>query len=57
MQQEEGFNDNNDLNNGDPNKKDLKFHERGPQIDENVNVKICDLGNGCWTHFHFTQRI
>ncbi len=31
-----------------------KVHERGPLIDENVNVKICDLGNGCWTHFHFT---
>ncbi len=31
-----------------------KTHERGPLIDENVKVKICDLGNGCWTHFHFT---
>ena len=20
-------------------------------------MKICDLGNGCWTHYHFTQRI
>lgn len=34
-----------------------KYHERGPLIDENVFVKICDLGNGCWTHYHFTQRI
>jgi len=34
-----------------------KQHERGPLIDESVNVKICDLGNGCWTHYHFTQRI
>lgn len=32
-------------------------HERGPLIDENVVVKICDLGNGCWTHYHFTQKI
>ena len=32
-------------------------HERGPLIDDKVKVKICDLGNGCWTHFHFTQRI
>lgn len=30
------------------------MHERGPLIDENVRVKICDLGNGCWTHYHFT---
>lgn len=37
--------------------KKEKFHERGPLVDENVFVKICDLGNGCWTHFHFTQRI
>lgn len=35
----------------------VKQHERGPLIDENVRVKICDLGNGCWTHYHFTQRI
>jgi serine/threonine-protein kinase SRPK3 len=26
-------------------------------IDENVRVKICDMGNGCWTHHHFTSNI
>ena len=33
------------------------MHERGPLADENINLKICDLGNGCWTHHHFTQKI
>ena len=31
--------------------------KRGPKIDESVICKICDLGNGCWTHHHFTSRI
>ena len=26
-------------------------------IDENVKVKIVDLGNGCWTYHHFTSQI
>ena len=30
------------------------MHERGPLADENISLKICDLGNGCWTHHHFT---
>ena len=30
---------------------------KGPLIDENINCKICDLGNGCWTHFHFVPKI
>ena len=30
---------------------------RGPKIDENVLVKICDMGNGCWSHHHFTPEI
>jgi hypothetical protein len=38
-------------------KQKPQMHERGPLIDENVRVKICDLGNGCWTHYHFTSRI
>ena len=29
----------------------------GPMIDETINAKICDLGNGCWTHFHFVPKI
>lgn len=30
---------------------------KGPKIDENVELKICDLGNGCWTHHHFSSEI
>lgn len=30
---------------------------RGPKIDENVRIKIADLGNACWTHHHFTTKI
>ena len=30
------------------------MHERGPLADERISLKICDLGNGCWTHHHFT---
>ena len=30
------------------------MHERGPLATENIMLKICDLGNGCWTHHHFT---
>ena len=37
--------------------EDAKMHERGPLVDENISLKICDLGNGCWTHHHFTQKI
>ena len=29
----------------------------GPMIDETINAKICDLGNGCWTHYHFVPKI
>lgn len=29
----------------------------GPLIDEDINAKICDLGNGCWTHYHFVPKI
>ena len=29
----------------------------GPKIDEDVKLKICDLGNGCWTHHHFSSEI
>ena len=31
--------------------------KRGPKIDENVMVKICDMGNGCWTYHQFTPEI
>lgn len=31
--------------------------QRGALPDENIQLKICDLGNGCWTHHHFTHKI
>ena len=31
--------------------------KRGPRIGEDVQVKICDMGNGCWTYHHFTPEI
>ena len=31
--------------------------KRGPGIDENVKVKLVDLGNACWTHHHFSTKI
>jgi len=30
---------------------------RGPRIKDDVQVKICDMGNGCWTYHHFTPEI
>jgi len=31
--------------------------KRGPGLDENVRVKIVDLGNACWYHHHFSTEI
>jgi len=31
--------------------------KRGPKLDENVQIKIVDLGNACWTHHHFSSLI
>ena len=31
--------------------------KRGPKIGNDVQVKICDMGNGCWTYHHFTPEI
>lgn len=31
--------------------------KRGRKLDNKVMVKICDMGNGCWTHHHFTPEI
>jgi serine/threonine-protein kinase SRPK3 len=33
------------------------MHERGPLVGKDMKLKICDLGNGCWTHYKFTNRI
>ena len=32
-------------------------NKRGPRINEDVQVKICDMGNGCWSYHHFTPEI
>ena len=39
--------------------KDLqeKFNRRGPGIDFNIRVKICDMGNACWFTHHFSTEI
>lgn len=37
--------------------REKNMHERGPLIGEDISLKICDLGNGCWTHHHFTSKI
>jgi serine/threonine protein kinase len=34
-----------------------KGKKRGPGIDENVKVKLVDLGNACWFHHHFSTEI
>ena len=31
--------------------------KRGPKLSENCHLTICDMGNGCWTHHHFTSQI
>ena len=31
---------------------------RGDKLEEkNVRIKIADLGNACWTHYHFASEI
>lgn len=37
--------------------EDKLNNKRGRKLDEKVMVKICDMGNGCWTHHHFTPEI
>lgn len=37
--------------------KPEQLTKRGRKLDEKVLVKICDMGNGCWTHHHFTPEI
>lgn len=58
----EEFNTNEDPNDDrDPKTIELckKQHVnvKGPLIEEDINCKICDLGNGCWTHYHFVPKI
>ena len=42
------------LDDDQPQKEKKK---RGPKVDESVQLKLCDLGNGCWTHHHFSSEI
>lgn len=39
------------------NGEDKGAMKRGPRLREDVQVKICDMGNGCWTYKHFTPEI
>ena len=34
-----------------------KAKRRGPKLGEDLKLKICDLGNGCWTYHHFSTEI
>lgn len=34
-----------------------KGAKRGPKLEDKFRLKICDLGNGCWTHHHFSSEI
>lgn len=34
-----------------------KMSRRGPEIDFNIGVKICDVGNACWFNHHFSTKI
>lgn len=43
--------------NGEGAKNGVESSKRGPRINEDVQVKICDMGNGCWTYHHFTPEI
>ena len=37
--------------------EDPKVTRRGPKISDDVDIAIVDMGNGCWTHHHFTSQI
>ena len=34
-----------------------QMNRRGPEIEPNINVKICDMGNACWFTHHFSTEI
>jgi serine/threonine protein kinase len=39
------------------NEQNDRGKKRGPGLDENVNVKVVDLGNACWFNHHFSTEI
>ena len=50
--------DDKDSKDNKENKKDEEEEEKDDGlIDESVQVKICDFGNGCWIDHHFTSTI
>jgi serine/threonine protein kinase len=53
--EKEVFEEDLDPTSGD--NQEEKVASSGPKIDEDVKLKICDLGNGCWTHHHFSSEI
>lgn len=48
-----------DLPDDNPMKEEPKANKFNslPPIDENIKVKIVDLGNGCWVDNHFSTEI
>lgn len=34
-----------------------RANKRGKKLKEDLKLKICDLGNGCWTYHHFSTEI
>ena len=51
-----GDKDSADMGNQEDGTKEEQL-KRGPKIGDDVQVKICDMGNGCWTYHHFTPEI
>lgn len=39
------------------NEDEVKTTRRGPKLDEKAHLTIVDMGNGCWTHHHYTSQI
>jgi serine/threonine protein kinase len=37
--------------------QDGKKTKRGPKLNEDAVLTIVDMGNGCWTHHHYTSEI
>ncbi|PCI31047.1 hypothetical protein COB52_00490 [Candidatus Kaiserbacteria bacterium] len=41
----------------DEEEQRIKAEKRGPKLSKDFNLKVCDLGNGCWTYHHFSSEI
>jgi hypothetical protein len=42
---------------GSPEVNDKEKTNAKEPYDENIRVKLVDMGNGCWTYHHFTDLI